>query len=191
MAAAHHLRMQAAIHQQRHTGNEKLNKPPKTKNVSMNRNDTRGMSEHGFDTVANVCISRVLQRSRGYAIVEQATIGKNSCRSFFSKVCFLRLPDCVFLCFLTGSYLLSLSFPKPQSEGIGAGPGHFRHFVASVSAKHQLKAPKSRGQSLRKMRINLSIHSNLLAPSFFELTVWLLSSLSHLVLHRPMQHNDT
>lgn len=24
--------------------------------------------------------------------------------------------------------------------GIGAGPGHFRHFVASVSAKHQLKA---------------------------------------------------
>ncbi|CAL1132848.1 unnamed protein product [Cladocopium goreaui] len=30
----------------------------------------------------------------------------------------------------------------PPDAGIGAGPGHFRHFVASVSAKHQLKAPK-------------------------------------------------
>ena len=104
MAAAHHLRMQAAIHQQRHTGNEKSNEPPKTKNVSMNRNDTRGMSEHGFDTVATVCISRVLQRSRGYAIVEQATIGKNSRRSFSQKFVFFVFPtvsSCVFLPALT------------------------------------------------------------------------------------------
>lgn len=35
----------------------------------------------------------------------------------------------------------------PPDAGIGAGPGHFRHFVASVSAKHQLKDPlRQRGE---------------------------------------------
>ena len=32
------------------------------------------------------------------------------------------------------------SVARVACGGIGAGPGHFRHFVASVSAKHQLKA---------------------------------------------------
>ena len=56
-------------------GNEKL-KPQKARNLSTNQNDTRGMLEHGFDTVANIRISRVLQRSRGYEKIEWATISK-------------------------------------------------------------------------------------------------------------------
>lgn len=33
----------------------------------------------------------------------------------------------------------------PPDASIGAGPGHFRHFVSSVSAKHQLKDPLRQG----------------------------------------------
>ncbi|CAJ1461241.1 unnamed protein product, partial [Effrenium voratum] len=38
--------------------------------------------------------------------------------------------------------------PPPDAEGV-AGPGHFRHFVNSVSQKHQLKDPLRTGEEHR------------------------------------------